>query len=442
MNIRLILLLLIFAGCGPQKSSTVKTDASVPVLFTVGDSAVMSDEFIYVYRKNNAQLDSAFTRPDVENYLGLYENFKLKIAEAYARGYDTLEDYRKELDSYVRQLKEPYLTETRITEELISEAFDRTREEVRASHILIRFPENPTPEDTLSTYRKIAQIREMAVEGRSFDSLAMAYSEDPSVRSNSGDLGYFTSMQMVYPFENAAYRTPEGQISPIIRTRFGYHILRVADRRQAHGQVVVSHIMLRHKSDSGAVRDRIFEIREMAAGGMGWDQLVREYSEDVNSKERGGIINPFSVGQAPFSFQEAAFSLAEKHDISDPVETPYGWHIIRLEEKRGLPSRDALEPTIKRRISQDERARLGQEYLIARLREEWGFTEDPEIRTFITGLADSTLNSATWKAPRPFPESELFSIGTNHVYAKDFIESLEGGQQPNALLPQQYIWGK
>ncbi|MEJ2004168.1 MAG: peptidylprolyl isomerase, partial [Cyclobacteriaceae bacterium] len=386
-----------------------------PVLFTVGDSTVYADEFIYVYRKNNEQLDSAFTKPDVAEYLGLYENFKVKIMEAYARGYDSLQSYRDELATYTSQLKEPYLTETRITDELIEEAFERTREEIRASHILIRFTNNnPSPEDTLAAFRKISNIREMALHGRSFDSLAMKYSEDPSVKDNQGDLGYFTSMQMVYPFESAAYGTEINAISPIVRTRFGYHILNVTDRRPANGKVVVSHLMLRHQSDSAAVREQIFNIYDSLMNGADWDRLVGRYSEDVNSKKRNGLINPFGVGQSPLPFQEAAFALSERGEISKPVETQYGWHIIKFIEKRPLPELDDLRSSMERRISLDVRADLVQEYLVERLKSEWGFEENPEALRLIRTISDSTESMAPGSGP------VLFSIGEKDLTLGDY----------------------
>ncbi len=438
----IFLIPLFWIACQPVKQQSADSPSEkIPVLFTIGDSAIHADEFVYVYEKNNARLDSAFTRNDISEYLDLYENFKLKIMEAYNRGYDTLDDYRTELASYEEQLKQPYLTESRVTDELIDEAFDRSREEIRASHILIRFSEKPSPEDTLQAYNKISRVRQLAVDGLPFDSLAQVYSEDPSVRSNLGDLGYFSSMQMVYPFENAAYNTPVGNISPIVRTRFGYHILKVADRRPAHGQIVVSHLMLRHKPDTAAVRNRIFEIHEQAVGGVPWEQLVMEYSEDVNSKERGGVINPFSVGQAPLAFQEAAFSLQAKGDISDPVQTQFGWHILRLVERRTLPSREDLEPTIRQRIEQDERSLLGQEFLISRLKEEWGFSENPEANLMVQNIADSTLNTGQWALP-PKDTTFLFSIGDQSWTMHDFALYLADHQLPNAQSPVSYISGK
>ncbi|MCA6078277.1 peptidylprolyl isomerase [Fulvivirga sedimenti] len=430
-------------ACQPAPQQSADSSAKMPpVLFTAGDSTIFADEFIYVYEKNNAQMDSAFTRNDISEYLDLYENFKVKIMEAYARGYDTLNEYRTELSSYEEQLKQPYLTETRVTDELINEAFDRSREEIRASHILIRFPEKPTPEDTVRAKERITDIREMAVNGASFDSLAAEFSEDPSARTNRGDLGYFTSMQMVYPFENAAYNTPVGSISPVIRTRFGYHIIKVNDRRGAHGPVIVSHLMLRHQPDTAAVRNRIFELHEQAAGGVPWEQLVKEHSEDLSTRERGGVLNPFSVGQAPIPFQEAAFSLQSKGDISDPVQTQFGWHILRLVERRPLPTREALEPAIQQRIAQDERSVIGQEFLISRLKEEWGFSENPEAKSMVREMADSTLNSGQWALPPVNDNVFLFSIGDQSYTQYDFALYLADNQKPNAQNPESYILQK
>jgi peptidyl-prolyl cis-trans isomerase SurA len=291
--------------------------------------------------------------------------------------------------------------------------------------------ETAAPEDTLAAYKTISMIREQAVEGAPFDSLAQEYSEDPSAKSNGGDLGYFTSMQMVYPFETAAYQTDEGDVSPVIRTRFGYHIIKVADKRPAQGSVVVSHIMLRHTPDSTAVENQIFTIHEQAIGGVAWSELVASYSEDSRSRDNEGKLNAFSIGQVPVEFQEASFALQEPGQISDPVMTAYGWHIIRLEEKIPVAPLEELQPAIERRIKQDERALISQEAMINELKQEWDYFKAPQTDSIIFELKDS----ASWSqlngqilfnlGDRSFSVAELDSFLGNDK--SDFYENPVGG---------------
>ncbi len=331
----------------------------------------MADEFIYVYEKNNARNEEAFTMEDVREYLRLYENFKLKVHEAKERGMDTALSYRNEMKAYEKQLKQPYLTETKVTDQLVQEAYDRFSEEIRARHILIQIPAEASPQDTLEAYNTITDLRKRAIGGESFEKLAAEYSQDPSAKQNGGDLQYFTSLQMVYPFESAAYNTPVDSISDIIRTQFGYHILQVTDRRSANHKVSVAHIMIRHNPDNDQVaRNKIFEIHDQAIGGVDWNQLVSEYSEDQNSSRVGGRIQSFGLRRMPFEFQEAAFALGPG-EISDPVRTDFGWHIIRMEQRFGMPERQDLEETIRQRIENDVRADMGRQALLNRLSREW-----------------------------------------------------------------------
>lgn len=374
-NTFLLFFLLLIACTVEKPGSTADKSTINPLLFRIADDSVMADEFIYVYEKNNARNENAFTKSDVSEYLRLYENFKLKVHEARERGMDTATSYLNEMKAYEEQLKKPYLTETQVTDQLVQEAYDRFSEEIRARHILIQVAADASPQDTLVAYNTIQKLRQQAIAGKPFDSLAAAYSQDPSAAQNGGDLQYFTSLQMVYPFESAAYETPVDSISGIIRSQFGYHIIQVTDRRPANNKVAVSHIMIRHDPrNDQAARNKIFEVYDQAVGGVDWSQLVNEYSEDQNSKRVGGRIQSFGLRRMPFEFQEAAFAL-EPGDISDPVRTDFGWHIIQMDQRFGMPGRDELEETIRERVENDVRADMGRQALLDRLSREWNATQ-------------------------------------------------------------------
>jgi len=416
------LLILSVGGLCCKSVKNVNEVDSESVLFTVANDTVTTREFKYVYNKNNTTNDSAYTKEDIEEYFDLYKKFKLKIAEAKNQGIDTTHKFNREFNAYKEELKKPYLTESKITEKLVNEAYDRFKYEINASHILLRLDENASPDDTLKAYNKIIEIKEKAGEYSSFSELAKEYSEDPSAANNGGNLGYFTSFQMVYPFESAAYDTPGGQISDPVRTRFGYHIIKVLDKRKANGTVSVSHIMLRKKrndTDSTSLRNKIFEIHELATAGASWEQLVEQYSEDINSKKKGGKLQPFKVGQMPFEFQEAAFALSEPGDISDPVKTPYGWHIIKLESRKPIDSLSNLEPLIKSRIKRDSRANLNREALVKRLKNENGFSKNEESYKMINQTSDSLF---VIKDVPPSLDQTLFTISDQKYSVKQFIE--------------------
>lgn len=206
---------LLLFQCGSPKKATE------PVVLSIGSETVPAAEFAYVYEKNNGNADSAYSSASIKEYLDLYTNYKLKVAEAKSRGLDTTEAFKKELGGYKEQLAQPYLTEKSVTDQLVREAYERMKKEINATHLLVTVEQDADPKDTLAAYEKIMGLRRQAVSGTSFEALARQHSEDPSAKENSGNLGYFTALQMVYPFENAAYTTSPGQISQPVRTRFG-----------------------------------------------------------------------------------------------------------------------------------------------------------------------------------------------------------------------------
>jgi len=448
--INTIFVLALFTACQSIKDTQAVKSNSHPaladeeVLFTVDGQPVYAKEFDYVYRKNNANNDSAYTKADIDSYLDLYKKFKIKIAEAKSQGLDTTKSFRKEFNTYKEQLKKPYLTESKVTDKLEQEAYDRYKTEVKASHILLKVDPNASPTDTLEAYQKLLNIKKQAEEGKSFSQLAREYSEDPSAARNGGDLGYFTSFQMVYPFESAAYDTPAGEISNPVRTRFGYHIIKVWDKRPSQGSVTVSHLMIRiqpNKEDSLEARNKIFELYDQATGGANWEQLVEQFSEDVNSKQKGGLLPPFKVGQMPYSFQEAAFALQEPGQISDPVMTPYGWHIIKLEKREPLQSFEEMESFISSRVKRDSRADINKKALINRLKKENGFEVNEPIQSKIYQYADSSLISGKWSYHRTSSvlDATLFTVGNTSYKMVDFFDYILKKQRRTTGSPRQYM---
>ena len=244
---RYLIATLVFGSlmaCSDSKVSKTNSNNG-PTLLTIAGDEVTVKEFKYVYGKNNTNSKNAYEEKSLKDYIDLYVNFRLKVKEAEELGYAETKDFKQEFNQYRGQLAAPYLTEKDVSERLLKEAYDRKKQEVNASHILIKFPQAPSPKDTLNAYSQIVDIKNKLKNGADFDELASKLSQDPSAKKNKGNLGYFSSMQMVYPFENAAYNTEIGKLSKVLRTRFGYHILKVNDKRVARGEIKISHIMIR-----------------------------------------------------------------------------------------------------------------------------------------------------------------------------------------------------
>lgn len=413
-------------------------------LFSVNKESVSTDEFIYLYKKNHPSKDD-LTQSKVEEYLQLFINFKLKVAEARYRGIDTTTAFLKEYNSYKDELRKPYLPEGKILDSLVKITYDRLQEEISVAHILVNTKSDAEPQDTLQAYNKIMDVKNRALAGEDFGSLAALYSEEPNARTTKGKLGYFTAMQMVYPFENAAYSGKSGDIVGPVRTRFGYHVLKIEDRRPARGEVEVSHIMIRTGTERDAIKSKnlIYEIHDQLRGGLSWEELCKQYSEDPGSKNNGGKLRPFGVGAMPTvpEFDQVAFSLQNPGDISDPFQTQYGWHIVRLDRKIPLPSFNELATNLRGRVARDERTQISRQALMKKLKNDFAFKENPNTKVKVFALADTSLTKGKWKPPTGFQESKeiLFSITPKNVLDQDFLKYVQQNQKITSLTPDKYI---
>jgi peptidyl-prolyl cis-trans isomerase SurA len=371
------------------------------VLMTIGSTKVTVAEFVNVYHKNNTTATAAANEnKSLNDYVDLFVNFKLKVKEAEELKLDTAKSFKDELAGYRKQLAQPYLTDKDVNEKLLKETYGRLEEDVKASHILVKVSENALPKDTLAAYNKIMKIRERVLKGEDFNKVASekGISDDP----NGGDLGYFTALQMVYPFESAAYNTKVGEISMPVRTRYGYHIVKVTDRRKAQGEVLVAHIMVKaqanaSKEDSLNAYTKITEIYNKLKAGSNFEELATQFSDDKQSSKKGGQLQWFGTNRMPAEFEKTSFALKTKGDYSQPIKTKYGWHIIKLIDKRGLASFDDMKNELKEKVSKDSRSQVGRASLIAKIKKEYKCKENAQALSDFYPLMDSTLFEGRWE---------------------------------------------
>ncbi len=443
MRIHLVyILFLIFSGCAIQ-SSRYKSDNYI---FKIEDKPVFEKEFLYNLNKNTYDNDSVISMEEIKDYLNLYINFKLKVYEARHLGVDTTASFFNEFNKYKNQLTESYLKDDSIINKLVKETYEHLQYEINASHILVKVENFANPKDTVRAFNKIENIFSLARSGRDFNELAIGFSEDPSVNMNKGNLGYFTGLQMVYPFETAAYHTPVGQISNPFKTRYGYHILKVNDKRPAQGKVRVAHIMLRFENnlsqkDSLKIKNQIFIIYDSLQNGGDWEYFCRKYSQDLNTKNNGGILQPFGTGRIIPVFSETAISLKNTGDISKPVLTPYGWHIIKLLSKIPLESFENMQAELTNKVKQDSRSDLSQNLLIEKLKSENGYQLNENVRRHMVIYADSSLLLAKWAYDSSdlFMDSILFTISETKYRVKDFFKYVKTSQRPNRNGDPAYL---
>lgn len=425
-------------------SQTLKAQNSDPVLLRISGENITKSEFERVYYKNNNK-ETANDEKSVREYLELYINYKLKVKEAESLKMDTVQTFRDELNGYRKQLAQPYLTDKNVTEDLIKEAYERMKSDVNASHILIKCAADALPKDTLAAYNKALKIRDKIIKGTSFQTIARDSSDDPSAKENGGDLGYFTAMQMVYPFETAAFNTKPGQMSMPVRSRFGYHIIKVNDIRPAVGEIRAAHIMIKAGStDSDSIKDnakkKIDEIYLKVKAGEKFEDLVNQYSEDKGSQKNGGALPWFGTGRMVPEFEKAAFALRNDGDYSDPVKTSYGWHIIKRLEKKAIPTFEEKKGELKNNVMRDSRSEMSKTALVNQIKKEYQFKEIVKNKEEFIASLDSNLVNGTYTDSSAINFTKpLFTIASKTYTQKDFATYIMNNQQKKTGSNAQQI---
>lgn len=388
----------------------------------INKTSILADEFLYAFKKNRNP-ETAVTKDSLLTYLERFLNFKLKVLEARKQGTDTLTSFRQEYESYASQVAKPYLDNPNKEETLINEAYDRSQKEVRAAHILIRHPKGATPKDTLLAYQRIDSLRQLAVNGTDFSLLASKNSHDGSSQKG-GDLGWFTAFSMIYPFESAAYTTQVGTISPVIKTQFGYHILKVTGQRPARGKVKTSHIFIaraKHKQKDG--QKIINGIYDSLRNDGKWNALCKAFSEDARSKAQYGSLPMAGLGQLPEEYLEHAFKVKHLNTYSEPVETPYGWHIIRLDAREAVPELEKVRSQFADRVKRSGRLQYGTNEVLKKLKQGNGFS--PQSEALAKAIDQLKANKGNPDSITYELQKLIFQIGSKPVYVSDFFNYLK-----------------
>ena len=416
------------------------------VLFTIDNKSYFTDEFSRVYNKN-LDLVKDESQKDLNQYLDLFIGYKLKINKAYKLGLQDGQQYQAELKSYRTQLSKNYTSDSKVTKELIEEAYQRSLKEIKASHILILADENASPEDTLKAYNKAFDIYKKAIAGEDFGKLATDYSQDPSAKENKGDLGYFSAFRMVYAFESVAYKTTKGGVSKPFRTRFGYHIIKVEDIRDNRGEVAVAHIMILtpeatadNKVDVDKPKTTIQEIYKKIQQGEKFDDLAKQFSEDKSSSSKGGVLNRFGSGQlSSEEFEKVAFSLTKENPISEPFKSQFGWHIVKLIDKFPVKTLEEMQPDLESKVSKDDRSRLIVASMTDKLHNKYTVKRDDKFFGVVSKLVTNDFYEGKWDVPadtKPFDRNLVTLNKVKSVTGTAFLTYVKAQQKsPNTLKP-------
>lgn len=416
--------------------ATMFVQAADPVLMKINGKPVLKSEFEYIYNKNNS--NNSLDKKTLEEYVELFVNFKLKVEEAKAQGIDTTKSFINELAGYRSQLTKPYLTDAKVDEQVLQEAYNRMKEDVEVSHILIRIPQSAAPVDTLAAWKKINAIAKR-LEKEDFAKVAKATSEDESAEQNGGYIGWISSFRTVYPFETMAYNTKVGTISKPVRTAFGYHIIKVQGRRNTLGEVLVSHIM-RFTSQGDEAKNKaakvtIDSIYTALKAGADFGKLASDLSEDRGSATKNGELPWFGTGRMVPEFETAAFALKNKGDISAPIQSAYGWHIIKLIDKKGIESFENMRADLEQKVKRDERANFGQKSFVAKLSKDYNFTVNtPNLDEFSKLLNNKSISDSVYLVETSKLNKPLFNIANKQYSQSDFAGYLKNNDQSGNVV--------
>lgn len=427
----------------PTKPAETKPEGNPdPVLFSIGNTSVSLSEFQYVYNKNNASSADAYTQKSLEDYLSLYINFRLKVKEAEALGMDTIQSINDELDTYRKQLAKSYLFDKEVNEQLIAEAYQRMQKEVRASHILFSIEDSGLPADTLDAYKKALEVRKRLLKGEDFEKLAKQFSADPSAKTNGGDIGFFTVFQTVYPFENAAYSLKIGEISMPVRTRFGYHIVKVTDIREAKGKMKAAHILFKTPLNATPEQEKEVLLKaqqvynDIKAGKGTFEEMVEKYSEDRQTFKKGGVLPEFSVGKMVLEFENAAFALQKDGDISEPVKTEFGFHIIKRISRESLPDFETAKNDLKKKVERDSRSSIAKNKMVEKIKAEYGFKEFKKPKEQLFKLIGDKILEPKFEILQKIALSEpLFNLAGVDYTQQDFVDFIQNRQKKKRTEP-------
>lgn len=411
-------------------------------VLTIEDEKISLEEFKAIFYKNNNNTE--LTKEYLDEYMQLFANFKLKVRNAEELGLDTVSTFITELSGYKKQLAKPYLRNTEFDKNMLIEAYERMKQDVKASHILIKIDEEASIKEDKIAYDKILSIRADIMANKiSFAEAARMNPDGNTPGSNDGNLNYFTAFMMVYDFESAAYSTEIGEISMPIKTKYGYHIIKVTDKREAVGSVKVAHIVF--KSGQGAdekrlneAKDNINKVAELLNNGEEFSDVAERFSEDRSTAVKGGVLPAFGVGKMVPEFEAVAFGLKETGAISAPFRTEYGWHIITLLERNGIPSFEEIKLDLKRKIERDSRGKLSKQALFAKLHKTYKVVNKPSVYTSFRKRAANSIALGNFTAPKE-NKSTLLTIDNQEVYVYQFTEYILLNQTAGSDIDAMYI---
>ncbi len=397
-----------------------------PVLFTINDNPVYLSEFTYIYEKNNGD-NADYSKESLDEYIDLYKKFKLKVEQAKYMGLDTVKRLQAELEGYRKQLASNYLVDKEVSEKLIAEVMERVKYDVKLSHIFVATPPKASSATRATATDKINRLYQQLESGVDFAELAKRESEDKATAIKGGELGYHTAMlpNGFYELENAMYSTAVGNYTKPFQSKMGMHIVKVLDKREARGELDVSHILIKSKKDNAPVKGAKFRadsIKIKLDAGADFAEIAKQYSEDKNTNSKGGKIGYFKINQFESTFEDAAHALKDG-EYSDVIETRLGWHIIKRHNKKDESDPVKLKRKIQAGLVKADRFEIAKKKLIEKIEKEAGVAENSVALNQFISSQNEDFYSYKWQIPENLADTDLMTIGkTANFSVEDFAK--------------------
>ncbi|MCL1933112.1 MAG: peptidylprolyl isomerase [Candidatus Azobacteroides sp.] len=418
-------------------SAGVFAQANDPVIMTINGKNYKKSEFEYFYNKYNNE--DVIDKRSLKDYIDLFKDLKLKVAEAESQGLDTTASFRAELFGYRATEAKPYLDDLEINEELVRKEYNRMKDLIEVSHILVAFPKilnndiKVFPSDTLETYNKAVQIRNRILKGEDFEKIAAELSDDKntSKKERPGYLGWFTGLDLNPPFEEVAFNTPVGSIGQLTRSNLGYHIIKVHAKKENPGRINAAHILIPCPADADTVQaadawKKINEIYDELMKGADFSALAKEYSKDPGSASKGGELGFFGYGTMVKEFQDAAFGLKEIGAVSKPFRTQFGYHIVKLLDRKPLESFEEKRKDIEAKLNSGGYFIPLHQPGIENMKKEYGFQkEDAGYQQLFSQAKTVYPTDSLFYAAFENSEMPLLTVDDTRYSAAQFINYLK-----------------
>ena len=385
-----------------QQTATTENNAQDQVLMTINGQPIMLSEFLYIYEKNNQE--TSLEKKTMEEYINLFINFKLKVTEAIAQGVDTTEAFKKELAGYRAQATPKYMQDNDAIDSLVNMSYMRQANIRRAAHIAIQCPMDASPEMEAQALAKINTARERVTTGvekkikkgrkwitvrepEAFADVVREMTEDPQGKENGGELGWIQVFRYVYPLEDAVYNTPVGEVTEVFRSPFGFHIALVEEER-AYEEVHAAHIMKMiprgAEATAEAAKKEIDSLYQVVKAGADFAEVALAHSDDKGSAMRGGDLGWFGRGMMVQPFENITFGM-QPGEMSEPFATRFGWHFVKLYEKRGMQPIDSVRAQLLSQVKRDARYQEADKSFVRKARAEYNLPaemSDAEVKAY------------------------------------------------------------